>query len=57
MQESYKGIEEGRTNEENFVCDQHPCRAGAETALLELLRRLDAEEYEISLYVHFGAVK
>ena len=24
--------------------------AGAETALLELLRRLDAEEYEISLY-------
>ena len=26
-------------------------RAGAETALLELLRRLDAEEYEISLYV------
>ena len=54
MQESYKGIEEGRTNEENFVCDQHPWRAGAETALLELLRRLDAEEYEISLYVLLG---
>ena len=29
-------------------------RAGAETALLELLRRLDAEEYEISLYVLLG---
>lgn len=29
--------------------------AGAETALLELLRRLDAEEYEISLYVLLGA--
>lgn len=28
--------------------------AGAETALLELLRRLDAEEYEISLYVLLG---
>lgn len=29
MQESYKGIEEGRTNEENFVCDQHPWPGGS----------------------------
>ena len=29
-------------------------RAGAETALLELLNHLDTEKYEISLYVLLG---
>ena len=29
-------------------------RAGAETALIELLNHLDADEYEISLYVLLG---
>ena len=29
-------------------------RAGAETALLELLRRLDAREYQLFLYVIMG---
>lgn len=29
-------------------------RAGAETALLEMLRRLDSQEYEIYLYVVTG---
>ena len=29
-------------------------RAGAETALMELLRRMDPREYEISLYVLLG---
>lgn len=32
-------------------------RAGAETALLELLRRLDAEEYEIHFTYFWGRVK
>ena len=29
-------------------------RAGAETALVELLRRIDKNEYEVSLYVLTG---
>ncbi len=29
-------------------------RAGAETALIELLNHLDVDEYEISLYVLLG---
>lgn len=32
-------------------------RAGAETALLELLNHLDTEKYEISLYVLLGRGK
>lgn len=54
MQESYKGIEEGRTNEENFVCDQHPWPGGSGNSAAGTFAPPGAEEYEISLYVLLG---